>query len=161
MNRDRRELTDLEKAECAALKAEIAVRNAQPGGGRKLTQECLAQELGMTQGNLSSHLNGKRALSKEMAAKMAILLGIPVERFSSRLAAEIAEMATAVNRPDPGQTPDGSRKYQDDLYEAAPATQRADVDELADKMLRLSPEQARKLKQAMDLLIPDNGSGKS
>lgn len=100
MKTDRRELTDLEKAECAALKAEIAVRNARNDGSRKLTQEYLGQELGMTQGNLSSHLNGKRPISKEMAAKMAVLLDIPVERFSPRLAKEIAEMAEAV-RPRP------------------------------------------------------------
>lgn len=91
----RRELHDWEKAECAALKAEIAAHNSR-GGGQKLTQEYLAQELGMTQGNLSSHLNGKRAVTKEMAAKLAVLLGIPVERFSARLASEIAEMAQAV-----------------------------------------------------------------
>lgn len=96
MKTDRRELTDLEKAECAALKAEIAARNARNDGSRKLTQEYLGQELGMTQGNLSSHLNGKRPISKEMAAKMAVLLDIPVERFSPRLAKEIAEMAEAV-----------------------------------------------------------------
>lgn len=103
MNRDRRELTDLEKAECAALKAEISTRNAESGGGKRLTQEYLAQELGMTQGNLSSHLNGKRPISKEMAAKMAIMLSIPVERFSPRLAKEIAEMAQAV-QPSPSQS---------------------------------------------------------
>ncbi|MNF75976.1 LexA repressor [compost metagenome] len=49
----------------------------------------------MTQGNLSSHLNGKRALNTEMAAKVAIRLGIPVERFSSRLAREIQNLAKA------------------------------------------------------------------
>jgi len=97
MIRDRRELNDWEKAECAALKAEIAAHNSRAGGGRKLTQEYLAQELGMTQGNLSSHLNGKRAITKEMAAKLAMLLGIPVERFSARLASEIAEMVQAVH----------------------------------------------------------------
>lgn len=96
MKTDRRELNTAEKAECAALKAEIAARNASSDGRKKLTQEYLAQELGMTQGNLSSHLNGKRPISKEMAAKMAVLLGIPVERFSERLAKEIAEMAEAV-----------------------------------------------------------------
>ncbi|WP_443190939.1 helix-turn-helix domain-containing protein [Pseudomonas indica] len=96
MSRDRRELTDFEKAECAALKAEIAAFNAREHGSRRLTQDFLAQELGMTQGNLSSHLNGKRPINKEMAAKMALLLGIPVETFSPRLAKEIAAMVQAV-----------------------------------------------------------------
>ncbi len=115
MKTDRRELTDLEKAECAALKAEIAVRNARNDGSRKLTQEYLGQELGMTQGNLSSHLNGKRPISKEMAAKMAVLLDIPVERFSPRLAKEIAEMAEAV-RPRPSSE---SNSEQADTYQQA------------------------------------------
>lgn len=53
----------------------------------------------MTQGNLSSHLNGKRAISKEMASKVALLLGIQVDKFSYRLASEIAEMAMAVGQP--------------------------------------------------------------
>lgn len=50
MSRDRRELEDWEKAECAALKAEIAAFNARAQNGQRLTQEGLAQELGMTQG---------------------------------------------------------------------------------------------------------------
>ncbi len=54
-----------------------------------------------------------------------------------------------------------SRHYQNDLYEAAPAEQREAVDDMADKMLKLTPEQARKLKQAMDLLMPDNGPSKN
>ncbi|UZZ12419.1 helix-turn-helix domain-containing protein [Ectopseudomonas mendocina] len=119
MKTDRRELTDLEKAECAALKAEIAARNARNDGSRKLTQEYLGQELGMTQGNLSSHLNGKRPISKEMAAKMAVLLDIPVERFSPRLAKEIAEMAEAVRpRAAADSVSEKAGRYQADRAEA-------------------------------------------
>jgi len=170
MKTDRRELNAIEKAECAALKAEIAARNAISDGRKKLTQEYLAQELGMTQGNLSSHLNGKRPISKEMAAKMAVLLGIPVERFSERLAKEITEMAEAViprassesvgerpgNYPNQFAPSSTQRKYQADLYQAAKPEHRQAVDEIADKMLALTPEQALKLKQAMDLLMPAN-----
>lgn len=172
MSTDRRPLTDLEKAECAALKAAIAARNSQNTGGRRLTQEFLAQELGMTQGNLSSHLNGKRPISKDMAAKAALLLGIPVASFSPRLAREIAAMAQAV-QPPRGTAPagegqghyaaesgasgsDANRNYQGDLYQAAHPDHRRAVDEIADKMLSLTPEQALKLKQAMDLLMPSN-----
>lgn len=100
MTTDRRKLNPQELAECAALKAEIAAHNAKAQPGERLTQEVLAQELGMTQGNLSSHLNGKRAISKEMAAKAALLLGIQVEAFSPRLSAEIAQMAQAVQLPN-------------------------------------------------------------
>lgn len=119
MSTDRRKLNDLEKAECAALKAEIAAHNAQANGRRKFTQESLAQELGMTQGNLSSHLNGKRAINKEMAARTAMLLGIPVEKFSPRLAKEIAAMAQAV-QPSHGHASAGESlgAYQADRAEA-------------------------------------------
>lgn len=97
MNTARRKLEDWEVAECMALKSEIAAANAN--GGRRLTQEFLAQELGMTQGNLSSHLNGKRAITKDLAVKVALATGIPVERFSPRLAKEIVAMAQAVQQP--------------------------------------------------------------
>lgn len=103
MTTTRRKLNDIELAECAALKAQIAAHNAKEPRARKLTQELLAQELGMTQGNLSAHLNGKRAISKDMAAKVALLLGIPVALFSPRLGAEIAQMARAVESSNPGQ----------------------------------------------------------
>lgn len=95
MKTDRRELEDWEKAECAALKAAIATFNQAALPKERLTQEQIAQELGMTQGNLSSHLNGKRAITKEIAARIARLIGSPVESFSPRLAKEIADMARA------------------------------------------------------------------
>lgn len=101
MKTDRRELEDWEKAECAALKAAIATFNQAALPKERLTQEQIAQELGMTQGNLSSHLNGKRAITKEIAARIARLIGSPVESFSPRLAKEIAEMAAAVTHIKP------------------------------------------------------------
>lgn len=112
MTTDRRKLNPQELAECAALKAEIAAHNAQAQPGGRLTQEVLAQELGMTQGNLSSHLNGKRAISKEMAAKAALLLGIQVEAFSPRLSAEIAQMAQAVQLPKATEAAETVGRYK-------------------------------------------------
>lgn len=147
MNKDRRDLTDLEKSECAALKAAVAAYNLHRGRTEKLTQEYIAQELGMTQGNLSSHLNGKRPINKEIASKMAVLLRVKIESFSPRLSAEIAEMAAAT----------GGQPYQyDDKYLKATVEHRQAVDELADKLLGLSPEQALKVKQAMELLMPSD-----
>lgn len=122
MKSDRRELHDWERAECLALKAEIAAHNDRAGVGQKLTQEYLAQEVGMTQGNLSSHLNGKRPLSKEVAAKLAILLGIPVEKFSPRLAQEIADMAKAVQPT--GAEPAGDERPTTDKKLAIPPVAR-------------------------------------
>lgn len=46
------------------------------------------------------------------------------------------------------------RKYQDAKYEKATPEHRHAVDDLADRMLGMSEEQALKLKQAMDLLMP-------
>jgi phage repressor protein C with HTH and peptisase S24 domain len=104
MKNDRRQLLDWEKAECAALKAELASYNARAAKGKKLTQEDIALSVGMSQGTLSSHLNGNRALNKEMAAEIAKILGIPVERFSPRIAKEISELAIAAN-PVPATEP--------------------------------------------------------
>lgn len=72
----------------------------------------------------------------------------PSPQQSDDISARAAEQAPAI-----GSAP---RKYQNDLYEAAPADQRKAVDEIAEKMLALTPEQALKLKQAMDLLMPSN-----
>lgn len=95
-NTDRRELDDWEKAECAALKEALRLHNASLPRDMKFTQDKLAAELGMTQGNLNGHLNGKRPLSKELAAKVFSLTGIPVSVYSTRLDAEIKSLAAAV-----------------------------------------------------------------
>lgn len=95
MTTDRRELLDWEKAECTALKLAIAEYNADQPREKRFTQERLAAEMGMAQGNLNGHLNGKRALTKDLAIKIKGLLGIPVERYSRRLADELEEMARA------------------------------------------------------------------
>lgn len=95
MKTERRQLHDWEKEECAALKREIAAYNARVGKEKRLTQEVIAEELGMSQGTLSSHLNGQRPINKEMAAKMSALLGVPVESFSERIAKQISHLARA------------------------------------------------------------------
>lgn len=96
LNADRRELEDWEKDECAALKEALATYNALLPREKKLTQDKLAAELGMTQGNLNGHLNGKRALNKEMAARIYALTGIPVRKYSERLDAEIKDITSAM-----------------------------------------------------------------
>lgn len=151
----KRELEDWELDECVALKRAVDSFNAGKPRKDRISQTHLADALGINQGSVSAYLNGVNALNAKVASIIAGMIGIPVEQFSPRLAKEIASMAAAVHSPAV------SRGYQqDDLYEAATDEQRADVDEVADKMLKLSPEQARKLKLAMDLLIPDDGSAK-
>lgn len=53
-----------------------------------------------------------------------------------------------------------SRTYQADKYQSASPEHRKAVDDLADQLLDLTPEQAQKLKQAMELLMPKNESRK-
>ncbi len=96
MTTDRRELEDWEKDECAALKLALARYNAPLPKRDRLTQERLAGELGMAQGNLNGHLNGKRPLSVEIAAKVYAITGIPVSEYSQRLAADIKSLAASV-----------------------------------------------------------------
>ena len=96
MTTDRRELEDWEKDECAALKLALARYNASLPKEDRFTQERLAGELGMAQGNLNGHLNGKRPLSVEIAAKVYAITGIPVAEYSQRLAADIKSLAASV-----------------------------------------------------------------
>lgn len=95
MTNERRPLESWEKDECAALKACIADFNSRRPKEKRLTQEDIALSLGMSQGTLGSHLNGHRAISQKLAVGMANLLGIPVERFSQRLAGELSSLASA------------------------------------------------------------------
>lgn len=151
----KRELEDWELEECEALKRAVDAFNKGKPRKDRISQTQLADALGINQGSVSAYLNGVNALNAKVASIIAGMIGIPVEHFSPRLANEISSMASVVHPST------GNRGYQDDLYEAATAEQRADVDEVAEKMLKLSPEQARKLKLAMDLLIPDDGSAKN
>lgn len=97
MKTERRTLEDWEIAECLALKAEIAEYNKRAPKGKRLTQEEIADHLGMSQGTLSSHLNGKRAINMTMASKMAKMLDIDVSKFSPRLATEIIEISRGMS----------------------------------------------------------------
>lgn len=101
MNQERRPLTDEEKAECNRLKAEFAAYNAGRPKFSRLTQESAGAALGISQSAFSNYLNGNRPLNKEVAVAIARMLAMPVERFSPRLAAEIADMAKVTS---PGTT---------------------------------------------------------
>jgi transcriptional regulator with XRE-family HTH domain len=112
MSTERRDLEGWEKQECAALKAALAEHNAKLPKGRKLTQEEIAHQVGMSQGTLGSHLNGHRPVTQKLAVATAKLLDIPISKFSTRLADQIADMAAAVgdaSNPDStnvGEKPD-------------------------------------------------------
>ncbi|WP_337058257.1 LexA family transcriptional regulator [Pseudomonas sp. USHLN015] len=93
----KRQLEDWEKAECAALKAEIAAYNASKPRGQRITQEAVGVALGMYQGSVSNFLNGRTLLNIEFAIGISQLIGVPVERFSPRLAKQIARMSAIVD----------------------------------------------------------------
>lgn len=91
-----RRLHDWEKAECAALKAEFTAFNSARERGKRLTQEAVGAALGMNQGSVSNYLNGRMVLNIQFAIGISKLLGIPVERFSKRLADEIEQLVLSV-----------------------------------------------------------------
>ncbi|EJH4830392.1 helix-turn-helix domain-containing protein [Pseudomonas aeruginosa] len=120
MKKERRELEDWEKQECASLKAAIADFNAGKPREKRITQEELAHELKMSQGTLNSHLNGSRPLNKEMAAKIYLFMGIPASRYSKRLADELEDIAKAVPLSETtlsglGALPGGDREQGDNM----------------------------------------------
>ncbi|SFB48584.1 helix-turn-helix domain-containing protein [Azotobacter beijerinckii] len=95
MTEKKREITDWEKAECTALKAKLDAFNAGKSRKDSLSQGKIADALEISQGAVSSYLNGYNALNARVAGLMAKMIGIPVETFSPRLAAEIARIAQA------------------------------------------------------------------
>jgi len=151
MSKEKRTLEDWELAECAALKALIKEENASRPKEQRITQEAAGAALGMNQGSFSNYLNGRLRLNKEVAVGIHKLFGIPVEKYSKRLAEEIADVAKAYGESD---------YHKDSRYQHASQTHKMAVDEMADRMLGMTEEQAIKLKQAMDLLMPRNESGK-
>ncbi|MDO7911372.1 helix-turn-helix transcriptional regulator [Pseudomonas sp. 22-AL-CL-001] len=151
MSKEKRKLEDWELAECAALKRLVIQENLSRPKEKRLTQEMAGAAMGMNQASFSNYLNGRLALNKDVAAGIYKLFGIPPERYSLRLAEEIADIAKAYP---------AHHYQQDDRYARASEGHRSAVDEMASRMLSMSEEQALKLKQAMDLLMPTNESSK-
>ncbi|MEZ0582472.1 LexA family protein [Erwinia sp. STN24] len=57
-----------------------------------LSQETLAERMGMGQSGIAQLLNGSNAIGPAHAAKLAKILGVSVEEFSPSIATEIADM---------------------------------------------------------------------
>ena len=147
MSNEKRKLESWELAECAALKDLIKQENASRPKEKRITQEAAGAALGMNQASFSNYLNGRLALNMDVAVGVHKIFGIPPDRYSKRLAQEIAEVARAY----------GDTDYQkNDLYAQASAGHRLAVDDMASRMLGMTEEQALKLKQAMDLLMPSD-----
>lgn len=85
----KRELTQVEIEECLALKAIYQAKKR----GLGLSQEKVAEAMGMTQAGVSMYLNGKNALNVMTAAKFSSLLGEPISTFSPRIAGLVEKLA--------------------------------------------------------------------
>ena len=106
MNKERRQLLDWEREECAALKKAIADFNASRPKDKRLTQDEIAHAVGMSQGTLGSHLNGHRPLTQKLAVSMAEMLGVPIGSFSKRIEDDIGRMASAAGLSQALAAPD-------------------------------------------------------
>ena len=87
-------LTNEQLADAARLKAIFESRKKDLG----LSQETLAEMMGMGQSGVAQLLNGANAINATHAAQFAKILGIKVDEFSPSLASEIAGMYEAVSR---------------------------------------------------------------
>ena len=103
MSEERRPLTAEEKEECAALKREFLAWNAPLPRKDRISQEKMAAHLKMNQGSFSNYLNGHRAVHIGIAVGVYELMGIPVDRYSPRLAAEIARLGKTGSIRDDNQ----------------------------------------------------------
>lgn len=98
MNQKKRDLTEWEKSECAALKAAIEEYNRARPKNERITQEQAGAALGMNQGSFSNYLNGRLAINLEFALKVSKLFDIPVESFSPRLAQDIDDISSTISK---------------------------------------------------------------
>lgn len=87
------------KAECDAAKALFVSKKNALG----LTQASLAAEADISAAAVAMYLNGTNPLNAKFAAVLSRLLGVPVERFSKRLAREISGL-TGVNEEPSAST---------------------------------------------------------
>lgn len=90
----KKDLSPEQRAECEAAKALFVSRKNSLG----LTQAKVADAAGISPAAVAMYLNGVNPLNAKFASVLARLIGEPVERFSPRLAEEIAGM-TAEKRP--------------------------------------------------------------
>lgn len=101
MSDKKREISQWEKEECAKLKSALEEFNAGKSRKDSLTQGKIAEALDMSQGSVSSYLNGYNALNARFASYVASKIGVPIESFSERLAMEVGEMAKAMHGSPP------------------------------------------------------------
>lgn len=89
----KKELSPELKAECDAAKALFVSKKNALG----LTQASLAAEADISAAAVAMYLNGTNPLNAKFAAVLSRLLGVPVERFSKRLAREISGLTSVAD----------------------------------------------------------------
>lgn len=123
MSQKKRELEQWERDECAALKEAIAEWNRARPKDERITQEQAGEALGMNQGSFSNYLNGRTALNFDFALKIKNLFGIPIERYSKRLASEIKEKYEIFERDNSGKFVRSQAAIENAMIFAPPSTQ--------------------------------------
>lgn len=94
MRKERRSLTDKEKAWANNLKREwFAKKNAE-----KITQTQAANEFGWTQGAIGQYINGKIPLNTDAKRKFARFLGVSVTRIDP----ELSDLSSTGGENPPG-----------------------------------------------------------
>ncbi|AVX90017.1 MULTISPECIES: helix-turn-helix domain-containing protein [Pseudomonas fluorescens group] len=87
-----------EEDECLALRRAIAAYNASRQKADRLARSAIASEIGVSTSTINNYFLGTKALDIEVAQAVLKLTGIPVERFSQRLAEDLRL------KHDPNQT---------------------------------------------------------
>lgn len=89
----KKELSPELKAECDAAKALFVSKKNTLG----LTQASLAEAADISAAAVAMYLNGTNPLNAKFATVLSRVLGVPVDRFSKRLAQEISGLTTATD----------------------------------------------------------------
>jgi transcriptional regulator with XRE-family HTH domain len=91
----KKELSPELKAECDAAKALFVSKKNALG----LTQASLAEAADISAAAVAMYLNGTNPLNAKFASVLARVLGVPVEKFSKRLAKEISGLTSSADQP--------------------------------------------------------------
>lgn len=83
------------KAECDAAKALFVSKKNALG----LTQASLAEAADISAAAVAMYLNGTNPLNAKFASVLSRVLGVPVEKFSKRLAKEISGLTAVAEQP--------------------------------------------------------------
>jgi phage repressor protein C with HTH and peptisase S24 domain len=92
----KKELSPELKAECDAAKALFVSKKNNLG----LTQASLAEAADISAAAVAMYLNGTNPLNAKFAAVLSRMLGVPVDKFSKRLAHEISGLTTASDQTE-------------------------------------------------------------